>query len=86
MGNRKLKVGDRVKYTSGIYRESIYNPLWRGEYGEIKGTLISIIRDDTIGCPLYVKWDNEIYNYYGLNDLELVEGQRQLNIFGGGCG
>jgi len=83
MGNRKFKIGDRVKYTSGIYGDRWYNPLWKGKHGKIKGTLISVIRDNIVECPLYVRWDNKEDNFYGLNDLELIEEQRQLNLFGG---
>ena len=85
MGNRKFKIGDRVKYTSGIYGDRRRNPLWKGKYGKIKGTLTSIIRDGIVECPLHVRWDNKENNFYRLNDLELIEEQRQLNLFGGEC-
>ena len=74
----KLKVGDRVKYTSGIYGDEKQNPLWDGKYGKVIGTLVSIIRAE---CALSVQWDNKETNLYKLNDLELVEEQRQLNLF-----
>jgi len=84
MGNRKFKVGDRVKYTSGIYSDQMCNPLWKGKHGKIQGILISIIRNDTVEYPLFVQWDNKEANYYrSSNDLELIEEQRQLNLFGG---
>ena len=74
----KLKVGDRVKYTSGIYGDEKQNPLWDGKYGKVIGTLVSIVQAE---CSLFVQWDNKTRNNYVPSDLELVEEQRQLNLF-----
>jgi hypothetical protein len=64
----KLKVGDRVKYTSGCFKDSATNPLWGGKHGKTKGT----IRHTNAGSIL-VKWENGRENYYSEDDLELVD-------------
>ena len=74
---KKLKVGDKVKYTSKTWGEDKYNPLWGGKYGKIAGILIEIEYEN-----YYVNWNNGTRNSYRKNDLELVEEQEQLNLFG----
>ena len=73
---KEFKVGSRVKYTSNVWKDNKNNPLWDGKYGKIVGTIMEI--DGWIR----VLWDNERYNSYNEGDIELIEGQRQLNLFG----
>jgi len=72
----KFKIGDRIKYTSKVWGDAISNPLWGGSLGKIAGTIVEI--DGWIR----VCWNNGEYNSYDRGDLELIEGQRQLNLFG----
>ena len=73
---KKFKVGDKVKYTSNYWGEDKYNPLWNGKYGKVVGILIEIEYKN-----YYVNWNNGTHNSYRENDLELVEGQKQLKLW-----
>ena len=79
MGNKGLKVGDKVKYTSKKYFDERSNPLWGGKCGKIGGAITRISRD---GLPIGVAWDNGEYNSYNYSDLELIKReQKQLKLF-----
>lgn len=60
-----MKIGDRVKYTSGNWGSYLENPLWK-DYG-VRGT----IKEE--GLWLIVKWDNGSRNCYNESDLELTK-------------
>jgi hypothetical protein len=67
----KLKVGDRVKYTSGKYSESPSNPLWNGTYGQVKGN----ISEKISSSPMFdwrVNWDNGHSAVYNTSDLQKI--------------
>ena len=78
---RRLKVGDKVKYTSGNFGDDYGNPLWNGEQGRIVGTVIKL---SFSGMWIDVNWGG--YPNYGNSyhpiDLELIDDvPRQLNLF-----
>lgn len=65
-----FKVGYRVKYTSGKHGDRPSNPLWGGKYGHTVGTIIS--NSNFRGLNIRVEWDNNTFNSYDSDDLELV--------------
>jgi hypothetical protein len=71
-----LKLFDKVKYTSGRFGDNYNNPLWNGKSGKIIGKIVNIDNDTNIWCK--VKWNNNEYNDYRLNDLEKVSEHKDL--------
>ena len=69
---RQFKVGDRVKYTSGYYEESKYNPLWGGVYGKQLGKIIGVRNGLSFEHRYRVEWGVGITNSYNSDDLELA--------------
>ena len=64
----RLKIGDKVKYTSGAFGDSKYNPLWGGECGNVIGTIVC---NDHQPVFIYkVDWGNST-NSYKDGDVEL---------------
>lgn len=62
----KFKVGDRVRYISGIHGSHSNNPLYK-DFG-IVGTVV--VSKDKLSFPLNVLWDNKCSNDYNHSDLE----------------
>ena len=77
MGNKmnksKFKKGDRVKYTSGRFSDSLSNPLYGGQYGKVLGSIA------LISCDVNVLWDNGFTNSYSGSDLKLAETRKYNN-------
>jgi hypothetical protein len=70
---RKFRHGDIVKYVSDQYGDSIWNPIWNGEYGRIKGTVHGNTPYRTTNvCCITVTWKNGERNTYSHDDLLLV--------------
>ena len=67
VNQKKFSIGDRVKYTSGVYGDSPHNPLFGGKCGRIYGV---VTRD--FPMDYHVEWDNKTCNSYYENDLEKV--------------
>lgn len=69
-----FKKDDIVKYVSGNYGDSPFNPLWNGSHGCIAGRITRITpfssEDRT---PIHILWDSNLTNCYNLRDLELVK-------------
>jgi len=78
MKNKRFKLGNKVKYTSGKWGDEIKNPLWGGIYGKIGGT-ISYVSENFESVD--ATWDNGEINTYDNEDLELIEEQKQMNLF-----
>jgi hypothetical protein len=74
MPTMKFKIGDKVKYVSGRHGDSEVNPLWGGEQGKIKGTIVLFKDDGWID----VKWDNGIQNCYVERDLVLFKKGKEI--------
>jgi len=64
-----FKKDDRVIYTSGEWSDTKFNPLWKGLYGCIVGTIVDTNYD------ILVKWDNGEDNLYDDNDLSHYHGE-----------
>ena len=62
-------IGDRVIYTSGRWPDTEFNPLWKGLYGCIVGTIVDA------DYLILVKWDNGKDNIYNDNDLSYYHGE-----------
>lgn len=76
----KFRVGNKVKYISGVYHDGNSNPLWGGRHGKIEGTITDIENTEWHGNGFngelmdshYVKWDSGSSNHYLRKDLELI--------------
>lgn len=64
-----MKIGDRVKYTSGNWGSYLENPLWK-DYG-VRGTIKK--RGQGTWDWWQVEWDNGKRNSYHKADLELTK-------------
>jgi len=62
-----LRPGDYVIYTTNVYSDSEYNPLWGGSQGCIYGRVTSMLCDD-----VNVKWENGKSNGYRACALSIV--------------
>lgn len=69
----EFKIGDRVKLTSGDYDDSENNPYWNGKEGKVAGTVDRI-------DSLHVQWDNGTSNCYYEGNLELIKGNKTMNL------
>jgi predicted metallo-beta-lactamase superfamily hydrolase len=67
---KSLKIGDNVKYTSGIYGDMPSNPLWGGQYGNKIGKIMQIRLECTL--PYYVKWGPGNTTNYDDKDIEKI--------------
>ena len=70
MEKEEAKIGERVKYTSGLWVDAENNPLWGGIHGEVKGTITELKPDY---MSVKVQWDNTGHNTYNYEDLELIK-------------
>ena len=61
-----MKVGDRVRLTSGRFRHCRFNPTW--PYEDVIGTISRIIN-----VGISVEWDNGKFNVYDEDDLTAEE-------------
>lgn len=69
MDSNIFKVGDLVKYTSGEYTDSVYNPLWGGKHGKVIG-IISQVRPHDNDYSVF--WENEMRNTYSFISLDKI--------------
>ena len=68
-----LKIGDKVKYTSGTFGDyPPNNPLWEGKSGKKIGTIQSI-EPKNMTLPFFIKWGPGIGSYYGSCDIEKIQ-------------
>ena len=63
----KLKVGDLVILKPDYYRDSKYNPVFGGKYGEVYGR-VTHLNEIFIG----VSWDNDESNGYCSYQLQKI--------------
>jgi len=75
----KFRIGQIVIYISGDWGDTIFNPLWGGNCGKIKGKINKIIKYTWSCHPLSkwdlgikVEWENGRRNSYRVEDLELI--------------
>jgi len=70
---RCFKIGDKVKYISGRFSDSKYNPLWGGICGKTVGRIIEVRNDSLFKYRVkWDEWDERITNGYIEGDLELT--------------
>lgn len=70
---RTLRKGDKVIYVSGSHGDAHNNPLWGGECGQIKGTVVDLPKKSESSEWVKVKWDNGSFNSYQNRDLAYAE-------------
>ena len=73
----RFKIGDKVKYISGIQGDNDFNPLWGGKFGRVKG-VITNANNGSSYCSVSVKWSNGNKNVYYESDLEIIGKRTKL--------
>ena len=71
-----FEAGDKVKLITNIHGDHSSNPVWRGNYGEVPGT-IRVVDTTNSTFNLSVLWDNGERNSYNCEDLELLEDKKE---------
>lgn len=70
MDSNIFKVGDLVKYTSGEYTDSVYNPLWGGKHGKVIGIISQVRPHDNDYYNVF--WENKMRNTYSFISLDKI--------------
>lgn len=77
--DKKIEKGDVVAYTSGQHGDSKENPLWNGQFGKIRGKVMSTAGAGAGGKNLAIRvyWPSfETTNIYSLDDLNIIARSR----------
>jgi len=72
MTTHLFKIGDKVILATNRHGDHSSNPVWRGNYGEISGTVDKLHKGS--GLKLSVLWNNGELNSYNHEDLEFLDG------------